>query len=391
MRDSKFLFLILLLSAAVNAHGQNMVINPSFEEIWNCPYTMNQLKYVKSWFPYGTADPSPDFFHSCSENFNMSVPNNIFGQQQAHSGDAYVGMICYLTSKSGRGWKVPANHREFVMVQLTKPLIKGNQYYGEFWINLADNCEYAVDQIGMYFTKDLPGMDWQAMELGYYKPQITSKKGSPIDNNDEWHKVSGTFTASGDELALTIGCFYPDKNLSKEKTRRKFSAGRDPKLPKSLQPQIAYYYIDDVKVVPVDPNESIMPAPSVDTVLVAEYFGPAEVGNRFTLQNIYFEFDQARLLRSSFLELNRLYEYMVRHPRVKIEIQGHTDNVGSREYNQELSTRRARSVMDFLVGKGINEFRIEYKGLGSSQPIVPNNTPENRALNRRVEFVILEN
>ncbi|WP_109830738.1 OmpA family protein [Reichenbachiella versicolor] len=376
-------------------HGlsaQNMVINPSFEEIWNCPYTMNQLKLVKSWFPFGTADPSPDYFHRCAdENNAMGIPKNIFGTQEPRTGDSYIGMICYLTSKSGKSWRVPANHREFVMIQLTKPLVAGNKYYGEFYVSLADNCEFSIDQLGMYFTKDMPSFDWQAMDLGYYKPQIVNPKGKVINDPEKWHKVSGEFVAQGDELALTVGVFTPDKELTTKKTKRKFGFGRDPKLPKHLQPMISYYLIDDVLVRPVDENESIFP--EIDSTLVYrnEYFGIPEVGKKFTLQQIYFEFDKARLLRGSFVELNKLLEFMKEHPRVKISIEGHTDNIGSRSYNQELSLSRANAVRNFLTAKGIDNFRVETKGYGSSQPIVPNTTPENRALNRRVEVEILEN
>ncbi|MBU2913814.1 MULTISPECIES: OmpA family protein [Reichenbachiella] len=372
-------------------HSQNMVINPSFEEIWDCPYTMDQLKYVKSWFPFGTADPSPDFFHGCASDGFMGVPNNMFGEQTAHSGESYVGMICYLTSRSGRGWKVPANHREYVMVQLTKPLVAGNEYYGEFWVNLVDACEFSINNIGMYFTKDMPNFDWQTMNFHHYKAQINSDPDQQLDDNEEWTKVSGTFTAKGGELALTLGTFLPDSSLETKRTKRKFITGRDKNLPKHLQPMIAYYLIDDIIVRPVDPTEPIFPETVAMQPIDIEYYGPAEVGMKFTLQNIYFEFEKATLLRSSLLELNKLKDYLVKHPHIKIQIEGHTDNVGSREINQKLSTERAKSVVEFLIANGISDFRLEYIGHGSSYPIVPNDTPQNRALNRRVEFSILEN
>ncbi|MCV9385665.1 OmpA family protein [Reichenbachiella ulvae] len=387
----KLWILSFLWATLFNLYGQNMVINPSFEEIWECPYTMDQTKLIKNWFPFGTADPSPDFFHGCAVDGFMGVPHNMFGEQKAKSGEAYVGMICYLTSRSGRGWKVPVNHREYIMVQLTKPLVAGNEYYGEFWVNLADACEFSINNIGMYFTRDMPNFDWQAMEFGYYKAQVQSDPKKQLDDNNGWTKVSGTFVAKGDELALTIGTFKPDSSLTTKKTKRKFITGRDKNLPKHLQPMIAYYFIDDVLVRPVDPNESIFPDPLLAQQPVdEEHFGPAEVGKRFTLQNIYFEFEKANLLRSSLLELQRLEDYLVKNPNIKIQIEGHTDNVGSREFNEKLSEKRAKAVVDYLVQHGINEFRLEYVGHGSKYPVVPNDTPENRSLNRRVEFTILE-
>lgn len=382
----------LIASNITPLSAQNMVINPSFEEIWNCPYEMNQMNLVKSWFGLGTADPSPDFFNTCSGTSHpLGIPHNMFGIQEARSGDSYVGIIGYLTSKSGKGWKLPSNHREFITVQLTKPLIAGNEYYAEFYVNLADNCEFSIDQFGMYFTPDVPSIDWESMQMEQYQPQISSPKGQNIDDNEKWTKVSGTFTADGNELALTIGVFSPDKDLDTQKTKRKFSFGRDAKLPKSLQPMIAYYFIDDVLVKPIDPSESIFP--EIDSALVYEneYFGTPEIGQRFTLQNIYFEFDKARLLQSSLIELKKLLTFMESNPRVKINIEGHTDNVGSRSYNQKLSQDRADAIKNFLTAKNIPAYRVETKGLGSTNPVVPNTTPENRALNRRVEVVILEN
>lgn len=385
-------FSVVLFLIMVNlTHGQNMVVNPSFENIENCPYTMNQLKFTKYWFPFGTGDPSPDLFHACDFNGQMGVPKNLFGSQQARTGDAYVGMICYLTSKSGKGWQLPANHREFVMVQLTKPLVAGNTYYAEMWVSLAENCEYSINSLGMYFTRDLPHMDWMAMDLGYYKPQITSNLDSLIEKTNEWTKVSGTFVAKGDELALTIGNFYSDSKIKTQKTKRKFTF-QDPNIPKKQRPQIAYYFIDDVSVMPVDPNEPIYPEDILvrkDTVTEEGYFGPAIVGRKVILQNIYFEFDKSDFLESSFTELDKLYNYLLENKRIKIQIDGHTDNVGTDEYNVKLSFQRAKAVSDYLIWKGINEFRVEYKGYGSRRPIVGNETDEARAMNRRVEFTIL--
>lgn len=384
--------LYLFCSLSLTGVTQNMVINPSFEEIWNCPFSMSQLEFIKSWHPFGTADPSPDYFHACADESFMGVPKNLFGEQKARTGESYIGLISYLTSKSGRGWKVPTNHREFVMVQLTKPLVAGNQYYGEFYVSLADACEFSIDKIGMYFTSDMPNFDWQAMDLGFYKPQISNTTGKVLDNHENWTKVSGTFVAKGDELALTIGTFTPDSELTIEKTKRKFITGRDKNLPKKFQPMISYYFIDDIKVIPMDPNESVFPELIANKPPIQdEYFGPAEVGKKFTLQNIYFEFERTTLLRSSLLELIKLKEYLEKNPRIKIRIEGHTDNIGSRESNDKLSKARAAAVTNYLIANGINDYRIEYKGYGSSQPIVPNTTPQNRALNRRVEFVILEN
>ncbi len=80
---------------------------------------------------------------------------------------------------------------------------------------------------------------------------------------------------------------------------------------------------------------------------------------------------------------------MMSRPRLRLEIQGHTDNIGTIEYNQRLSERRAKAVYDALVERGVDPKRLRWRGFGMSQPVAPNDTEEGRALNRRTQFVIL--
>lgn len=115
------------------------------------------------------------------------------------------------------------------------------------------------------------------------------------------------------------------------------------------------------------------------------------VGSRVVLRNIFYEFDKATLLPQSYVELDRLYKLLVDVPTIKIEISGHTDNKGSASYNQGLSERRAKSVVDYLVARGISLDRLTFVGYGLTQPIATNDTEEGRALNRRTEFKIIEN
>ncbi len=108
------------------------------------------------------------------------------------------------------------------------------------------------------------------------------------------------------------------------------------------------------------------------------------------LRNIFFDYDRANLKPESYPELNRLVDFLKKHPQVKIEIAGHTDSIGTLEYNMQLSQRRAQAVVDYLVRHGIARSRLIAKGYGPTRPVAPNNTPEGRAKNRRVEIKILE-
>lgn len=114
-----------------------------------------------------------------------------------------------------------------------------------------------------------------------------------------------------------------------------------------------------------------------------------EVGAKLVLKNIFFETGKATLKPESFQQLQSVKNLLDNNPSLKIEISGHTDNVGSFKSNQKLSEDRAKAVADYLIGTGIDNSRIEHKGYSFSQPIAPNNTPDGKAQNRRVEFKIL--
>jgi outer membrane protein OmpA-like peptidoglycan-associated protein len=108
------------------------------------------------------------------------------------------------------------------------------------------------------------------------------------------------------------------------------------------------------------------------------------------LQQIHFEFDKDRIRPESFRVLDAVVDVLRQYPRIQIEIQGHTDNKGLAEYNKGLSERRAASVMRYLVAHGVAASRLTSHGYGMERPAVPNDTEQNRALNRRVQFVRTE-
>ena len=115
-----------------------------------------------------------------------------------------------------------------------------------------------------------------------------------------------------------------------------------------------------------------------------------KLGKKVVLNNILFETGKSILTSSSFRELDRLLSIMKENARMKIEISGHTDKTGSEPLNFKLSQARAKAVVDYLLQKGIDRSRLEFKGFGSLQPVSDNSTANGRAKNRRVEFKILE-
>src|SRR5690606_16686883 len=113
-------------------------------------------------------------------------------------------------------------------------------------------------------------------------------------------------------------------------------------------------------------------------------------GTKLALNYIYFQTNSSQLSESSETELQQIVMLLKQNPSVVIEISAHTDDVGSDAYNNDLSQRRAQSVTDFLAGQGIPRKQLVPRGYGESRPLVPNDSDENRAKNRRVEMLVLE-
>ncbi|MDX2190965.1 MAG: OmpA family protein [Bacteroidota bacterium] len=116
-----------------------------------------------------------------------------------------------------------------------------------------------------------------------------------------------------------------------------------------------------------------------------------KIGSKTVLRNLFFETNLAVLKPESETELGKLYDLLTENPNMKVEISGHTDDVGTDDYNKKLSLARAKSVADYLIKKGININRLKYKGYGKEKSVADNSTEAGRKLNRRTEFEIIGN
>ncbi len=120
------------------------------------------------------------------------------------------------------------------------------------------------------------------------------------------------------------------------------------------------------------------------------YLTPIEVGETVVINNIFFDFDKYDLRKESFPELNRLVKLLKNSSTMSIEISSNTDNVGTEQYNEVLSQKRAQSVLNYLIAQsGIDKSRIVLKSYGETNPAASNATAKGRQLNRRVQFKIL--
>ncbi|EMR04431.1 OmpA family protein [Cesiribacter andamanensis] len=119
------------------------------------------------------------------------------------------------------------------------------------------------------------------------------------------------------------------------------------------------------------------------------YLDPIRAGMITRLNNIFFETDKYAIQARSETELQRVADFLRQNPDLRIEISGHTDDVGNAAYNQQLSEKRAQAVYQWLADQGIPAGRLKAKGYGQTQPQLPNTSDENRQQNRRIEFRIL--
>lgn len=147
------------------------------------------------------------------------------------------------------------------------------------------------------------------------------------------------------------------------------------------------------KPAPAPAPRAAAPAPAPKPVAPPPPPPPAapEAGTKImSLEGANFDFDKATLRPDAHVKLDEAAQVMTEHGGISVNVEGHTDSVGSDAYNQGLSERRARAVVEYLVGKGIDSSRLSSVGYGESRPATTNDTDEGRAQNRRVDLIVAE-
>ncbi|MEI6764662.1 MAG: OmpA family protein [Bacteroidota bacterium] len=180
-------------------------------------------------------------------------------------------------------------------------------------------------------------------------------------NRPEWHRLTSYFKAKGGEQELFLGCFQKYFLITPDRDTIFYDLGT-----KKCEGYFDYFLVDDV--------------------VVEKYHDTIAQDRPLVLENIYFESNKFELLPASFVALDNLTDYLLLHTECRIEIFGHTDNVGEDVANISLSLKRATSVKRYLVGGGVAESRISAMGFGSTKPLAENETEAGRQKNRRIEI-----
>jgi len=403
---------LLLLLFFLNLQAQNLIPNPGFEDVNICE------KYKEQ----------------CSPKAWRNVLLKGFRFPEVALMDSREGIV---PKKGMRAAIIPLFHksrkddRTFIQVPFLCELEKGKKYTFSFHYLLS---EETTQSIGLIFSDSLG-----ILEDDY--PLIGQKPDIEITLNDQplfktWQKFSIDYTAKGGEQGMIFGNYMHDKDIEYTPTVRlkkshhyarrltiwldEFSLIPVDELEnpcdmeknlKAIYDDSIRHYIKDIvmhKDIPeeiVEEEEPVIPPPThvgcFPKKEEAEKPKPAIVEEKkegisnkiivnqsFVLNNINFENNSTRLLSSSYAELNRLLASLKTNPSYKIQIIGHTDNVGSASDNMRLSRRRAEAVATYLIENGISASRISSLGRGENEAAFDNATEEGRSRNRRVEFLM---
>ncbi|MBK6391674.1 MAG: OmpA family protein [Saprospiraceae bacterium] len=354
----RLVFIMMIIAPAARGQIKNLVPNAGFEKIIGAPerwfYTGQDFDLVFSDWKSPTA-ASPDVYH-------QEIPVPIYWREMGFTavfpfrGKSMVGLTLYGCNQG------KLHCREYVTAPLIDSLVIGQEYELTMWLAPMPGGHY-IDKLQVAMDKHpAQVIDDRLLDLKpFYDLPIRQIKG--------WQKVILSFFAETEASYLTLGNFRSDAHT----LAQKMSAD-------SSKPY-AYYYIDEVSLKKIPPILDREDIESYDSIQLEEA--------SIELKNIYFDFDETRLLPASFQELNRLLAFLTDHPSVHINVIGHTDNTGSSEYNQTLSTHRANAVADFLTRHYIDPSRIKTKGYGYDVPIASNQDEVGRQKNRRVVFEII--
>lgn len=333
---------------------KNLVPNGSFE---NYRRKANNLKQAIPWKPIY----SIDYYHN-------PLTNDTTTQRGAYEG------FCYT------GFRFQKRYKEFIQVKLVEPLHRGTVYEFTMQMRLAFWSNATLKSFGVLFTK--AGYTKQADAVKSNMIDTIAKKGG-LMNGFRWFTVKGYYKADGGEKYITIGNFMA--NIKKDMVRMNlFKMGY----------KEAYYFVDDIVLVKHKEQKEEVEVEIVGPSIVKEdssliVNNDIKVGEKVALKNIFFENGKYYLLPESYVELNKLVQYLMKNPNIVIQINGHSDNGGLSFKNQKISELRAREVFEYLIKKGVQN-KLYFKGFGSTQPIASNETDEGKAKNRRVEFEIIK-
>jgi outer membrane protein OmpA-like peptidoglycan-associated protein len=351
----KYIFLVFF---SFNLAGQNLILNPSFELLTGTIPCDNVASFTKQY--------------SICENWQHSWAAEVYDtktitkcklyQKQVfepfanpHTGNVMIGQSLGFINKND-------TTSEYLYTNLKSRLKKDSLYYGEYWISPTKTGKFQFP-LGLLFAADnhFKNTSWEnSLTILRTKPQVFFYPDSLLEQG-KWYKISGFFEATGDEKFVFIGDFlYEPKNNTKQDN---FVNG---------------IYIDDILLRGATEIEKT-------TYQKSNIF---DKNKTYALNSINFAKNSFIPSTDAYKGLDSLVSYLLKNPKINIVITAHTDNTQTTIFNKKLSEQRANFIANYLINKSIDKNRIAAKGLGETQPKVPNTNEKNREINRRVEFIL---
>lgn len=376
--------------------SDNLIPNPGFETYYYKPIRIvndgqNQIEdMIPEW--YSPDKATPDYYNRYRSI--IGVPDNLPKGLNTGDGHGYIGLITYFHPKNKiDDWHTTSNveygdgyvYSETIQTKLLQRLEKGQMYCFNAQILLSLNAGLSVDRFGAYLSENSIRFKYDEFPQS---PQISFH--FPLSKTQDWTTICDLFVAQGDEQFITLGRFskIAETDVAQESST------------KSSQLDInnsAYYLLDNIALYEVSSEEEckcIINGDSdnkkinIDSEKLYEYFEIRDK-KKGSLKNVHFDFDKAKIKKSSLPELQKLKDFLFLNPEIKILITGHTDHSGAEIYNKELSLQRAEAIENWLIQEGVEPTRIHSKGLGFDSPVYDNKTEYNKSENRRVEFEIV--
>jgi len=281
-------------------------------------------------------------------------------------GDLYIadgpGNVVLFVNMSTKVVKVLAGNG-------TPGLIDGEGFKARF----NDPVELAKDPRGFIFVADFNNHAVRKIEIIKEKPK------------EKQFFLAGMITDAANNTGIQADLEI--KELTTQKTI-KWSTQTDGRYKNSIQPGIYKIYVYKEGYLPFE-KEIKIEKEGEEVVIFNAELTKVSVGAKAVLGNINFKPSSAEFDESAKTLLDKVAEFLIKHPNLKVQVNGHTDIGKDPEYNLRLSTQRALAIVNYLKAKGVNPAQLTYKGFGNTKPIADNNTPEGRALNRRIEFEII--
>ncbi len=422
---SAFILLIMVLGSLSILRGQNLVVNPSFE----IPKDSNTLIppgefHINKALGWNVASRAQATLYSSIPA--IATTNRAMNKWRfmAKEGNNVVGIITYGTVMGDDAREL----REYMHGSLVKPLTVGKKYYISYWVHFL--CE-GTNNIGVAFvTKPFFTDSVYRLKL---KPLVNNSQIVNYTNGAQWTFVRDSFTAREPFKHFIIGNFFSNAKTQLQSNRYHhhkaffdeiaIEEALDTKMPARSFEMDENVVVSNEKTKSSEPNSSKVTStedsklnPTTDKRENAETIekvgnieknkveknnktqestanatAPEVIkGDVLILNKVLFNFNSSDLDPVSFAQIDMLTLLLQRDKTMKILVKGHTSSEGSDEYNLKLSENRAKSVVNYLVSKGIERSRLSFKGYGKTQPIEGNDTEESRQKNRRVEFEVME-